>query len=52
MVIDNFSQFDFNWLVSEKPISFFRVPSTQPMAVANDNAAQAAPNKNGTQLPA
>ncbi len=52
MVIDNFSQFDFNWLVSDKPISFFRVPSAQPMEVANDNATKTTPHKNGTQLPA
>lgn len=52
MVIDNFSQFDFNWLVSDKPISFFRTPSNQPMQVANDNAAQMAQTGNDLPQPA
>ncbi len=38
MVIDNFTQFDFDWMVSSKPIGFFRTPEeSQPLAAANDN---------------
>lgn len=37
MVIDNFSAFDFNWMVSDKAISFLRPAQSAPVAAANDN---------------
>jgi hypothetical protein len=38
MVIDNFTSYDLQWMISDKALGFFRAPQTsQPVNVANDN---------------
>ncbi len=42
MVVDNFTAFDLQWMISDKAMGFFRTPqSTQPVNVANDNTENA-----------
>ena len=42
MVIDNFTSYDLQWMISDKALSFFRVSQpVQPVNVANDNMSDA-----------